>query len=158
MEETMQDVEIIQPDTLVVFEIPAAVLAELSASEQAVFRTDDGTRYLLTREGTNAVSYTFDRATPEQITGRRVGDMNDHIVVAVAPDESNPKRGYLLAVRDDGRQYVVWSYTWNLAENGIEVWSGSYDLVTGADPGSAFAAYQRAHDRLVRLTLKRNEA
>ncbi len=43
--------EITQPDTFVVFEVPAGVLAELTAHGLDMFRAD-GERYLFVEEGT----------------------------------------------------------------------------------------------------------
>jgi hypothetical protein len=91
--------------------------------------------------------YVPDKATPQGIIGRAVGDLNDHIAVAVVPNEADPKTGYLLAVRPDGEQYVTWAYGWNMAEDGVNVWSGNYFLTGHYD--SPFDAFEAARANLL---------
>lgn len=74
------------------------------------------------------MTYTIDRATPEQIAGRVVGEGGNHIAVTIIPDTGG-KSGYLLAVRRDGLEYATWAYGLNTAETGVLVWWGKYFLV-----------------------------
>jgi hypothetical protein len=61
--------------------------------------------------------HTLDNATQAQIVGRLVGDLGEHVAVAVVPDTVQNNRagsaltGHLLAVRQDGAQYAVWAYS-----------------------------------------------
>jgi hypothetical protein len=71
------------------------------------------------------MTYTLDRATPEQIAGRVVGEGGNHIAVTVIPSPAG-KGGLLLAVRRDGLEYATWAYGLNMAETGVLVWNGEY--------------------------------
>lgn len=68
------------------------------------------------------MAYTFDKATATQVIGRVVGDRQEHVTIAVKPVSMNT--GTLLAVRNDGQQYVVWACTRH--NNGVDVYGAHY--------------------------------
>lgn len=71
------------------------------------------------------MTYTFEKATPDHIVGRIVGDAGEHIAVAVVPSPKTGRLGVLLAVSRAGDQYVTWEYGLNMAETGVYVWWGA---------------------------------
>lgn len=85
------------------------------------------------------MSYTFDVADHQQIVGRVLPTPDHHI--AVASMNRGDGIGYVLAVRPDGNQYVVW--TWFAVEdNRISLaWDYYFDAANYRDGHSgAFAA------------------
>lgn len=82
------------------------------------------------------MSITFDRATPNHVVGRIIGDLGEHIAVAV-----NGNR--VLAVHRNGAQYAVWTFSGALAGDGIATyWGRFFDAVQFE--GGAFEAFEAA--------------
>ena len=98
------------------------------------------------------MSFTFNRATPDHVIGRVVGEAGNHIAVAVMPDDdgsdSPPKTGYLLAVSRDGSEYVTWRYGWDMTETGINTWNGRHFPVAPGNPYDAHDEFVYASDDL----------
>jgi hypothetical protein len=80
--------------------------------------------------------YTFDKATPNHVVGRIVGETSQHIAVAVHGNR-------VLAVHRNGAQYAVWYFGATMDDSGINVWGGEYFDAVQFE-GGAYAAFQTA--------------
>jgi hypothetical protein len=85
--------------------------------------------------------YTFDKAVPDHVVGRIVGEGGQFIAVTVIPSPGG-KGGLLLAVHRNGGEYATFAYGWNMAEDGVNVWNGEYFSATAL--GGASEAFQAA--------------
>lgn len=89
--------------------------------------------------------FTFESATRNRIIGRLVGDQRRHIAVALKTSPAGD--AYVLAVRDDGKEYVTWA-TGDDKLGGVFTYWGHYFPVQG-DPSDAF---DKASEDLARRT------